>query len=319
MCVIKSGTDINFAAQLLKKNKVVGIPTETVYGLAANAYAEEAILSVFKIKNRPFFDPLIVHVSCINQVNEIAHWHDERLKRLAEHFWPGPLSLLLPKKTIIPDIVTSGLSQVAVRMPQHPLCLELLNRIAFPLAAPSANPFGYISPTEAQHVLDQLKSQIDYVLDGGPCTIGLESSIVGIENNQLTLFRAGGISCEAIEQVAGTLHLNTSKSDNPKTPGQLKSHYAPQIPMYAGPLTKLLKKWGTKKVALLYTGTENYNVYFKFNLSPTQNNDEIARHMFRAFRAADQSGADVILISFVENTGLGMAINDRIARAVIRD
>lgn len=318
MHVVNCGTDLNFAAQLLQANKVIGIPTETVYGLAANAYSEEAIVTVFNIKQRPFFDPLIVHVGDIHQISEMAYWQDERLKILAEHFWPGPLSLLLPKKSIIPDLVTSGLPQVAVRMPQHPLCLSLLNRLDFPLAAPSANPFGYISPTEAQHVLDQLQNNVNYVLDGGPCHIGLESSIVGIEHNQLTLYRAGGISAESIERVAGKLHINTSKSDNPKTPGQLKSHYAPQVPLYAGPLDELLHQWKHKRAAVLYTGTAEPEAFFKFNLSPTHNTNEIAQQLFRAFRMADNSGADVILISFVNPLGLGMAINDRIARAAFR-
>jgi L-threonylcarbamoyladenylate synthase len=172
--VAEIGKNIDFVADLLLKGKLVAIPTETVYGLAANALNEKAVLSIFEAKQRPFFDPLIIHLADIESVCEYAELKDERLKKLAKTFWPGPLTLLLPKKDNVPDIVTSGLERVAVRIPNHTLTLELLKKINIPLAAPSANPFGYVSPTEPDHVNDQLGDKIDYILDGGICNIGLE-------------------------------------------------------------------------------------------------------------------------------------------------
>jgi len=313
--VSKIGKDIDHAAELLKSGQLIGIPTETVYGLAAHAFSEPALINVFKAKNRPYFDPLIVHVSSMERLHDIAEITDERLKALAQHFWPGPLTLLLPKKKNIPDLITSGLPRVGVRIPNHPMVLELLNKIDFPVAAPSANPFGYISPTEAAHVVSQLHDKVPYVLDGGPCNVGLESSIVGIENHALTLYRAGGISIEAIRQVAGSLSVKLNQSDNPLTPGQLKSHYAPKTRLIAGPLSELIPKFKSYRTAVLYTGQSAPDAFFVFNLSPHQQTDEMARNFFKGLRAADASGAEVILIDYAPPSGLGIAINDRIQRA----
>lgn len=177
------GTDVREAARLLAAGGLVAIPTETVYGLAANAFDEAAVLKVFAAKQRPAFDPLIVHVHSLEQVREVVRELPPEAEALMRSFWPGPLTLVLPKQPRIPDLVTSGLDTVGVRMPAHPLTQELLRALPFPLAAPSANPFGYVSPTTAQHVLDQLGERIPYILDGGPCTIGVESTIIGWERD----------------------------------------------------------------------------------------------------------------------------------------
>ena len=179
------GVDIERAAAFLSKGQLVAIPTETVYGLAGNALDVKAVSSIFETKNRPSFDPLILHVASLEQISPFVSEFPEKLKRLAEAFWPGPLTVLLARKASVPDLVTSGLDRVAVRVPNHPLTLALLVQLDFPLAAPSANPFGYISPTQAGHVDAQLGTQIPYILDGGVCAVGLESTIVGMEGEQV--------------------------------------------------------------------------------------------------------------------------------------
>jgi L-threonylcarbamoyladenylate synthase len=192
-------TDIEKAKALLESGELVAIPTETVYGLAGNALNPDAVAKIFSVKNRPSFDPLIIHTDSLEKVRKFTLDIPAPLDRLAAHFWPGPLTLLLPKKPIVPDLVTSGLDTVAVRIPQHTLTLSLLEALDFPLAAPSANPFGYISPTTAAHVQDQLGDKIPYILDGGPSQVGLESTIVGLENGEVVVYRLGGLEVAAIE------------------------------------------------------------------------------------------------------------------------
>lgn len=311
------GKNIDFAADLLLKGKLVAIPTETVYGLAANALNEKAVLSIFEAKQRPFFDPLIIHLPDIDSISKYAELKDERLQKLAKTFWPGPLTLLLPKKNIIPNIVTSGLDQVAVRIPNHPLTLELLKKINIPLAAPSANPFGYVSPTEPSHVNDQLGDKIDYILDGGACNIGLESTIVGIEDGKVCVFRLGGLAIEEIEKNIEHVELRINSSSNPKAPGQLKSHYAPKKPLYIGNISELINLNSTKKIAIICFGEENFqnNSYMIFDLSKTKNLPEAAINLFKFLRAADDSAADVVICEKLPDIGLGRAINDRLRRA----
>lgn len=315
--MIKIGSDINIAANFLLQNKLVAIPTETVYGLAANALNDEAVLSVFKAKQRPFFDPLIIHLPSIEQIYNYAFLTDNRLIKLANTFWPGPLTLLLPKKNNIPNIVTSGLNLVAVRVPNHPLTLKLLSLVNFPLAAPSANPFGYVSPTSAQHVSNQLKDKVDYILDGGACQIGLESTIVGIENNTVCIYRLGGLTIEEIENCIGKVEIRINNSSNPKVPGQLKSHYAPKKPLFLGDLNELIKINSDKKIGILCFGNEDYKSQkaLIYNLSKTKNLNEAALNLFKFLRLADDAKIDILICEFLPNIGLGMAINDRLKRA----
>ena len=313
----QTGNNTELAAELLKQGKLVAIPTETVYGLAANALDEQAVLRFFKAKERPFFDPLIVHVDSFASAQHYADFNDERLVKLANAFWPGPLTLLLPKKEIISSLVTSGLSQVGIRVPNHPLTLQLLRRVGLPLAAPSANPFGYVSPTEPGHVRDQLGDRIDYILDGGPSAVGLESTIAGIEDGRLCVFRLGGLAIEALENVIGPVELRINSSSNPKAPGQLKSHYAPKKPLYLGSLEKLLQQHAGKKAALLCFGNTAYagSHQIVFDLSPRKNLEEAALNLFRFLRLADDSDAEVVLCEILPGQGLGRAINDRLQRA----
>ncbi|MBL0046054.1 MAG: threonylcarbamoyl-AMP synthase [Flavobacteriales bacterium] len=307
------GVDVRKAKQLLEHGFLVAIPTETVYGLAANAFDEAAVLKIFQAKNRPSFDPLIVHVRDREQVDEVASFVPPEAEVLMAKFWPGPLTLVLPKKSQVPDIVTSGLNTVGVRMPAHPLALELLRSLEFPLAAPSANPFGYVSPTTAQHVADQLGDKIPYILDGGPCTVGVESTIIGFEEGQFVLYRAGGVPVESIEGVIGELGIAQRKMV-PVAPGMIESHYAPRKLLIVGDLVALLREHANKRCAVI-AFNKTYDAWKCETLSLAGDLNEAARNLFAVMRAFDVSDAEVILAEVFPNEGLGRAINDRLRRA----
>lgn len=313
------GTDIPEAASYLKQGQLVAIPTETVYGLAGNALDVKSVSSIFETKNRPSFDPLILHVASLEQVNSFVSSFPEKLKRLAEAFWPGPLSVLLPRNASVPDLVTSGLDRVAVRVPNHPLTLSLLKHLDFPLAAPSANPFGYISPTQAAHVDAQLGAQIPYILDGGACAVGLESTIVGMEGVQVVIYRLGGLDLSKIESLVGPVTVQAHSSSNPSAPGQLASHYAPRKPFLVGDLNLLVPRLIQEGKAF---GILSFSTHFptlptdrQFVLSPSEDLQEAAQRLFMGMRLLDESDADLILAEYVPEIGLGRAINDRLKRA----
>lgn len=315
-----TGTDINHAASLLAKGELVAIPTETVYGLAANALNEQAVLRIFQVKKRPFFDPLIVHVPSIEAAEQYATLADERLLALARRYWPGPLTLLLPKKPIIPGIVTSGLDRVGIRVPSHRTTLGLLNLCTFPLAAPSANPFGYISPTLAVHVEKQLGDNIPYILDGGNCSIGIESTIVGLEHGVLCIYRLGGLAVEAIEKIAGRAILKLNQSSDPSAPGQLHMHYAPSKKLLLGNVKDLAPQFSGEKIDAIVFGaheTPASNIHLR-NLSERGDVNEAALNLFRILRECDESDSTLIIAETVPAEGLGAAINDRLKRAAAR-
>ena len=314
------GKDIKQAIDVLMAGDVVGLPTETVYGLAGNAYNIEAITKIFTVKNRPTFDPLIVHTSSLDRVQEFVQEIPEQAQLLAKHFMPGPLTLLLAKKEIISDLVTSGLDMVAVRIPNHPLALELLRNLDFPLAAPSANPFGYISPTSAQHVDNQLGDKIKYILDGGECKVGIESSIIGFFDGEIVVLRKGGLAIEEIESIVGKVRIEEHSSSNPKAPGMLKSHYAPR--------TRLLVicDWllvESKMERIGYLGFDKFDSNIpkenQLLLSPTGDLSEAAKNLFAYMRLLDARGFDKIYTELLPEKGLGRAINDRIKRAITKD
>lgn len=305
---------IQQAAGLLRQNKLVAIPTETVYGLAANAFSHEAVIQIFETKNRPHFDPLIVHVSSMEKVDELVAFFPEIGKKLAREFWPGPLTIVLKKKPIIPDIVTSGLDTVGIRMPDHPMTLDLLRQLDFPLAAPSANPFGYISPTSAAHVKDQLGEKIPMILDGGICRVGLESTIIDLSGITPCILRLGGITIEEITSCIGEVKVMTSSTSNPTAPGMLISHYSPRKTFVLGNIESMLMTYSEKKIAVMsfqkaYPGVQN------IILSPTGNLREAASNLFSAMRELDVSHASIILAELVPEEGLGRAINDKLRRA----
>ncbi len=312
------GTDITLAANLLKKGEVVAIPTETVYGLAANALDEEAVTHIFKIKNRPFFDPLIVHIHSLEQAMKYVTRFPEKALLLANNFWPGPLTLILPKNNVIPDLVTSGLNFIGLRIPDHKLTLDLLKDLPFPLAAPSANPFGYVSPSNAKHVADQLGQKVTYILDGGECRVGLESTIVFFENNENPqILRLGGISVEDIEKVVGKVKLNIASHSKPNSPGQLDKHYATRTPI------RLISEVNINDIDGLKTGTLLFSnpipqipLINQRILAPNGSTEEAARLLFSAMRELDSKGFELILTEIFPPTGLGPAINDRLKRAM---
>jgi L-threonylcarbamoyladenylate synthase len=237
-----------------------------------------------------------------------------KAKDLAEAFWPGPLTLLLKKKSIIPDLVTAGLPTVGIRCPDHPLTRELLAALAFPLAAPSANPFGYVSPTTPKHVADQLGDKIPYILDGGPCQVGLESTIIGFHNGMGMIHRTGGLKIEEIEEVIGNVRLNIAATASPKTPGQLHSHYAPAKKLIAGNIEELIGQFPAEKTGIL-SFQKNFQAPLQVILSPSGSLEEAARNLFAALRTLDESPAEIIIAEYVPDTGLGKAINDRLRRA----
>jgi len=308
------GTDIQYAAKLLKNNELVAIPTETVYGLAANALNDDAILKIFITKNRPTFDPLIVHFRTIEEIKKYVISFPSKAKLLATTFMPGPLTLLLPKNHLISDLVTSGLPYVAIRIPSHSTSLELLNCLDFPLAAPSANPFGYVSPTTAQHVEAQLGDKIPYILDGGPCEIGIESTIVGFDTDLPTVYRLGGTSIEQIEAVIGKVNVQLHSSSNPKSAGMLKSHYAPNKTVILGNLETLIQQYPPETTGVL-SFCKNYNYPYQVILSPDGNLKEAARNLFDGLRFLDSLPVTTILTEPVPDQNLGRAINDRLKRA----
>lgn len=315
------GTDILYAKQLLQTGQVVGIPTETVYGLAGNAFEEDAVLKIFTVKNRPQFDPLIVHTDSLSNLTTFISDFPEKAQKLANLFWPGPLTLLLPKSDKISDLVTSGLNTVAVRIPNHPLTLELLSTLNFPLAAPSANPFGYISPTSAQHVDKQLGKKISYILDGGESQVGIESTIVGFEGDDAVVYRLGGVSVEELENAIGSVKVVAHSSSNPKAPGMLKSHYSPRKPLFIKDLQQLFDQYPKEGIGYLSFQKTNKNLPLENQriLSISGNYAEAAKHLFSYMRQLDSMSIDVIYAELLPEKDLGRAINDRIRRAAVRE
>jgi L-threonylcarbamoyladenylate synthase len=307
---------IELAEKLLREGNLVAIPTETVYGLAANALDIKAVAKIFEAKNRPTFDPLIIHTDSIEKIKSWVTDFPEKAQQLAQHFWPGSLTLLLPKAAIIPDLVTSGLDRVAVRIPNHPLTLSLLEKLDFPLAAPSANPFGYISPTKAEHVTAQLGDKVSLVLDGGSCEVGIESTIVGFEQEKAIIYRLGGISVEAIEQIVGAVEVRSHSSSNPNAPGMLESHYAPRKPFCLD--KEKLKQYPSERVGILvFSQTlENIPLENQKILSPNGSYWEAAQNLFALMRELDEMPhIEVIFAELLPEENLGRAINDRLRRA----
>lgn len=313
------GTDIEYAQQLLINSEVVAIPTETVYGLAANAFDNRAVNNIFLAKNRPKTNPLIVHVGNIDQLKEIVQEIPATALDLLNKFTPGPLTLLLPKNDLVPKIVTSGLPDVAVRIPAHPLTHSMLQNINFPVAAPSANPFGYISPTKAAHVHRMLEGKIPYILDGGECKTGIESTIVGFKDNKVVIYRQGIITKEDIEDCVGTTYLNESKK--PIAPGMMDSHYAPHTPLYlVDDIAFMMEKLGTSHIGLI-TYNEYCNALPERQQILLYTSDDYkmgAAQLYAALHEMDGKSYQAIIVKKLPHHGIGAAINDRLWRASMK-
>ena len=316
--MIKISKDSALAAEILNNNKVIGFPTETVYGLAGNIFSEQAITSIFEIKKRPRFNPLIVHIAKIDELAKIAKEIPENALKLAEQFWPGPLTLLLKKRDNVPDYITAGKDSVAVRIPNHELALEILNAVDFPLAAPSANPFGSISPTTAQHVADFFPTQVEAVFDGGACQNGIESTIVGFDGNKVIIYRLGAISIEDIENIVGKTERLTLDENVPIAPGMLKKHYSPKTNFVLSNAVEVeLLKHKNLKIGVL-SFTKNYiSNYIKAIeiLSPNRDFKEASRKLYAAMHRLDKQNLDIIISEIFPDHDLGKSINDRLSRA----
>ena len=304
------------AVNALLDGQILGLPTETVYGLGADATNESAVAQVFKAKNRPRFDPLIVHVPTLAAVRDIAEL-SEAAEQLFLAFSPGPLTVVLPKKNTIPDLVTSGHSTVAVRIPAHPVMLEVLHSSGLYIAAPSANPFGFASPTTAQHVLDQLGNLISGVVDGGPCSVGIESTIVDMSSGVPKVLRLGGMALEQLERVLGPITTQLSSS-NPNAPGMLTSHYNPGIPVQLfkdrEALLAALQLVDADAIGILYWG-ETITHGTGFNLSERRSDTEAATNLFKGLRVLGSMQVTQIFTHLLPENGLGRAVNDRLQRA----
>lgn len=312
------GTDIAHAIRELSADRLVAIPTETVYGLAGHGLHPAAIEAIYTAKQRPRHNPLILHIGSLADLEVYAQGIPDLAWALAEKFWPGPLTLLLPRRSSVPDSLTAGLPDVAIRIPQHPLTLELLARTGFPVAAPSANPFGYISPTTPQHVLEQLGGKISYILDGGPCTQGIESTIVGFEGGLPVVLRHGAIPAEEVRAVAGEVGIRAKSTHKPLAPGMLPAHYAPRTPLLlVDDLAAAFARYPGQTIGVLafQTALPGLPADHQVVLSPSGDLREAARNLYAALHRLDALGLALILAERAPATGLGAAINDRLSRA----
>lgn len=306
------------AIELLRNEEVIGMPTETVYGLAGNAYSERAIQSIFQLKKRPYTNPLIVHIGNIKQLKELSDEIPSKAQMLAAKFWPGPLTILLKKSTKVSDLVTAGQETVAIRMPNHPLALDLLNHLEFPLVAPSANPYQSISPTSAKHVDRYFGNQAVFTLDGGESTNGLESTIVGFEKEEVIVYRLGAIPLEELERTVGRVRLNEVKQNGIVSPGMAAKHYAPKTPLiFTESLSERIEQYDTKNIAIIcfdklpkVNNLENSIIYsFQGHLG------NAAKRLYGLLHELDDRNLDCILIEKFPDHGLGRTINDRLKRA----
>ena len=307
---------IHRGAEIIKKGGIVAFPTETVYGLGADAFNPLAVARIFEVKRRPYFDPLIIHVANPVDVKKLVKEIPSNAKKLTERFWPGPLTVVLLKKEDIPDIVTAGLPTVAIRMPNHSMALTLIKECKCPIAAPSANPFGYLSPTTAEHVRDQLGDQVDLILDGGPCPVGVESTILYFLEEKPRLLRPGGVSLEEIESIIGKVEIGPIE-DRPSAPGMLPKHYAPRTPIILDWSKKNLDFYKDKKIGLLaFQEQKNFLKFHQIEvLSEKGDFREAAANLFSAIRRLDAHHLDLILAETIPEVGLGRAIMDRLRRA----
>lgn len=308
---------IEESAALIAQGKLVAFPTETVYGLGADAMNESAVRTIFTAKHRPFFDPLIIHIATVSQLDELAVEIDERCRLLMECFWPGPLTLVLKKRASVPAIVTANSQTVAIRMPANPFALNLIKASGKAIAAPSANRFGYTSPTTAQHVSEQLGSCIDAVLDGGACTVGIESTVLSLCTEVPTLLRPGKISLEDLKPLLGEIAV--AKQPGPtdmrlESPGMLESHYAPKTPLYLVDDVAVFKDQADVGVLLF----EKRTIQFKgpvLYVSEHDDPQQAASRLYWAIRRLDTMGLRCIVTTLLPEGGIGTAINNRLRKA----
>ena len=312
-------TDRDAAVELLRKGEPVALPTETVYGLAANALDSIAVAKIFEAKERPRFDPLIVHLpnpEWLDRIVDVPAEYRQLIGRLAAKFWPGALTIVLPKRKIVPEIVTAGLDSVAVRLSAHPVFAEIVGELDEPLAAPSANRFGRVSPTTAQHVSDELDGRIPMIIDGGPTEHGIESTIVAVPDGKIEILRRGPITHEQLSEFAEVVSVTGTRRIS--APGQLPSHYAPTTPLRLIDNAEAFPRKKNQRVGLL-AWSADYRSSPAFaavlNLSDQGDLREAAANLFRYLRELDALGLDLIVAERIPSQGLGAAIMDRLERA----
>jgi L-threonylcarbamoyladenylate synthase len=311
---------IELAIRALKKDEIIGLPTETVYGLAGNAYSEKAIKKIFELKKRPFNNPLIVHISSLLQLHEVAIEIPETVQILAKYFWPGPLTFILKKHPQISSLVTANQDTVAVRMPNHPLALKLLDQLNFPLVAPSANPYQAISPTHAKHVKHYFKDQLKVILNGGSCEHGIESTIIGFEGENIIIYREGSITFNQIKNKVKNINIETSNNHSTVTPGMHSKHYAPLTKTILTTDSKeIIEAFHNQKIGVLsftkrLLDTKPFN-YIQVYLSKKGDLKEAARNLYAKLHELDALNLDVIILEKVPDRGLGKTINNRLNRA----
>ena len=311
--------NIEKAAKAIINGDIIAFPTETVYGLGADGLNPTAVAKIFEAKKRPSFNPLILHISSRDQLKELVNIESDIVYKLINNFWPGPLTLVLPKKKIVPDIVTAGNPTVAIRMPQHPVAKSLIEMCDRPIAAPSANRFGLLSPTTAKHVEKQLGNRINIILDGGQSNVGVESTIVEVTKNKVMLLRHGGISLEQLQEVCDSIEVKEINPNKPNAPGQLLQHYAPKIPMkFFDDIS--LKELDGKRIGALFFKENNYDINFKHveYLSKSGDMREAAANLFFHLHELEVKELDLILVEPVETKGLGIAIMDRLTKATYK-
>jgi L-threonylcarbamoyladenylate synthase len=305
---------IREAAWIIRRGGLVAFPTETVYGLGGDAGNPMAVAKIFEAKARPRIDPLIVHVADMESARDYGVF-PASAHELMSRFWPGPLTLIVRKKSSVPSIVTAGLETVAIRIPAHPAALALIREAGCGIAAPSANPFGYVSPTEAQHVARQLGEATEMILDGGPCKVGVESTILSLAGGTPCILRAGGTPVEELEAVIGELDAGTAGKGRPQAPGQMLRHYATRTPLEIADEEAEGIRAGERVGLLSLTRTEHPQRYAALEiLSPEGDLREAAANLFRALRRLDELSLDRIVVRPVQEKGLGLAIMDRLRR-----
>jgi L-threonylcarbamoyladenylate synthase len=315
MSILKANIEnIRKASEVIKSGGLVAFPTETVYGLGADGLNPVAAAKIFEAKNRPAFNPLILHINSVSMLRNVAYYSKGITEELIEKFWPGPLTLVLRKKVIVPEIITAGHETVAVRMPANETALKLIEFSGRPIAAPSANVFGKLSPTSAKHVHKQLKGKVDIILDGGKTNVGIESTIIEIEGNDFYLLRPGGLPVELIEKITGKLKVK-EHSSTPNSPGQLKYHYSPAKPIRF--LNEKNKALVTQNDAVLFFKKEDkeINCGIKRILCEKGDLKLAAAKLFETLHELEESGAEIIYVEKVPEEGLGKAIMDRLTKA----
>lgn len=323
---------LKFAGELIRKGDLVAFPTETVYGLGANALNKKAVVKIFKAKERPYCDPLIVHISCFKELEKLVDKIPEIAQKLGNHFWPGPLTMIMKKSKIVPDQVTSGLDTVAIRVPNHPIALGLIREANRPIAAPSANRFTYTSPTKASHVIDDLQGKVHLILDGGSTEVGVESTVLDITSFPLKVLRLGGTTVEEIRELVPDIIIPNDQGPMLRSPGLMKKHYSPRakliLPEGVGQnmidnILKVAREYTESGYRVgIISSSDNaikYKDFFVKTIGDSQNLESCAHNLYAQMRSLDELKFDIIISENFKKRGIGRAIMDRLFRASTKD